>query len=173
MICQDNSPITDHRLPITGELPGLYLHVPFCRGKCPYCDFYSVPALSLIDEWVSAIGQEAVLYKEEFSTFDSLYVGGGTPSVLSRDSFLRLLDALRGTFEFAANTEITVELNPEDATAGTRQVPFGRELYIEQDDFRENPPKQFVLGSHTSEETIAGLLARSVCRRHRWEHSPA
>jgi putative oxygen-independent coproporphyrinogen III oxidase len=142
MIDYNRSPITDHRSPITGALPGLYIHVPFCRGKCPYCDFYSVPALSLIERWHSAIEQEALLYREHFSLFDSLYVGGGTPSVLSADSFQRLLHILRNAYAFAADTEVTVELNPEDTTAalfkalrssGVNRLSFGVQSFDDRE----------------------------------------
>jgi oxygen-independent coproporphyrinogen-3 oxidase len=95
---------------------GLYVHVPFCRAKCPYCDFYSTPALSLVDNWLRAVKKEAVLYKDEFSTFDSLYVGGGTPTVLPDDAFGTLIAFLQHHFAFAEDTEITVEVNPEDVS---------------------------------------------------------
>ena len=95
---------------------GLYIHVPFCRAKCPYCDFYSTPALSLVDDWLHAVRKEAALYRNRFPTFDSLYFGGGTPTVLSDEAFRKLTSALRGLFTFAENTEITVEVNPEDVS---------------------------------------------------------
>ena len=97
-------------------MPGLYVHVPFCRAKCPYCDFYSTPALSLVDDWLRAVQKEAALYKDRFPEFDSLYFGGGTPTVLSDDLFADLIAFLRGLFTFAEDTEITVEANPEDVS---------------------------------------------------------
>jgi putative oxygen-independent coproporphyrinogen III oxidase len=98
------------------ELPGLYVHVPFCRGKCPYCDFYSTPALSLVEAWLAAIRREARFYTDSFPAFDSLYFGGGTPTILSDDAFRQLFDFLSSQFMFADDTEITVEVNPEDVT---------------------------------------------------------
>lgn len=98
------------------ELAGLYIHVPFCRAKCPYCDFYSTPALSLVEAWIESLRKEALLYTDAFPTFDSLYFGGGTPTILSNDAFEKLIDFLRGRFIFADDTEVTVEANPEDVT---------------------------------------------------------
>jgi putative oxygen-independent coproporphyrinogen III oxidase len=94
----------------------LYVHVPFCRGKCPYCDFYSTPALSLVEVWLSAVKKEALFYAGSFPAFDSLYFGGGTPTIVSDDAFKDLIDFLRHHFMFADNIEITVEANPEDVT---------------------------------------------------------
>ncbi len=114
----DHSPqFTAHCSPLTQNcLPGLYIHVPFCRSKCPYCDFYSTPALSLIPAWLESLKKEAILYSRSFSLFDSLYLGGGTPSLLSSDQLRDLFSFLRECFTFAAESEITVEANPEDVT---------------------------------------------------------
>jgi oxygen-independent coproporphyrinogen-3 oxidase len=98
------------------EPAGLYVHVPFCRGKCPYCDFYSTPALSLVKPWLESLRKEALFYTDRFQAFDSLYFGGGTPTILSDDQFQELVDFLRDHFIFAEDTEITVEANPEDVT---------------------------------------------------------
>jgi oxygen-independent coproporphyrinogen-3 oxidase len=95
---------------------GLYIHVPFCRGKCRYCDFYSIPSVSGVPEWLRGIDREARLYGERFSSFDTLYLGGGTPSLLSTKDLTRLLDGLRSVFSFCPDAEITLEANPADVT---------------------------------------------------------
>jgi len=96
---------------------GLYVHVPFCSGKCAYCDFYSVPAdPDRIERWLRALAREAALFTEVFPVFDTLYLGGGTPSVLRETDLARLLDTLARTFRFAPAPEITLEANPDDAT---------------------------------------------------------
>ena len=97
--------------------PGLYVHIPFCKTKCPYCDFYSITDLSLIDSWLEAFQKEIALYKGEFSAFDSLYLGGGTPSLLNNRQMETLMNTLLTNFAFAHNTEITIEVNPDDVTA--------------------------------------------------------
>ncbi len=97
-----------------GPLPGLYIHIPFCRTKCPYCDFYSTTSLSLIPAWLEAVQKEVLLYQDTFSRFDSLYLGGGTPTLLSDGELATLMDSLRFHFRFAPDPEITLEANPDD-----------------------------------------------------------
>ena len=99
------------------KLPGLYVHIPFCKTKCPYCDFYSIVDQTAMDRFLAALKQEAVLYKKVFQQFDSLYFGGGTPSLIDEKGFTEIFTALRTQFTFSPDTEITVEMNPDDVTA--------------------------------------------------------
>jgi len=96
--------------------PGLYIHVPFCRTKCPYCDFYSITSLSLVSDWQEALLREIMAYKDRCGAFDSLYLGGGTPSVLSERNLATLFERLFKDFTFSPGTEITIEVNPDDVT---------------------------------------------------------
>jgi len=96
--------------------PGLYVHVPFCRTKCPYCDFYSLTSLSRVPEWREALLREILLYKNRCCTFDSLYLGGGTPSVLGTRDLEKLFESLFRYFGFSPYAEITIEANPDDVT---------------------------------------------------------
>jgi putative oxygen-independent coproporphyrinogen III oxidase len=106
--------------PVNGEFhpakahPGLYVHVPFCQSKCPYCDFFSIPSLEWVPHWLQGIQQEACHYRELFAPFDSLYLGGGTPSLLADTQLTALLNCLWSSFEFVADSEITIEVNPDD-----------------------------------------------------------
>lgn len=93
---------------------GLYVHVPFCKGKCRYCDFFSVTGNELVEPWLHAVCREASLFADEWGEMDSLYLGGGTPSVLSHEQLAYLLDRLRLQFRFSADTETTIEMNPDD-----------------------------------------------------------
>jgi putative oxygen-independent coproporphyrinogen III oxidase len=102
--------------------PGLYVHVPFCKTKCPYCDFYSEASLSSIPDWLEAMKREMVLYRDRFTRFDSLYLGGGTPSLLPERDLENLLFHLRTHFVFSVDTEFTVEANPDDITSGKLAV---------------------------------------------------
>jgi oxygen-independent coproporphyrinogen-3 oxidase len=95
---------------------GLYIHVPFCRGKCRYCDFASGTDLALVPEWLAALDREAQFYRDFAPRFDTLYLGGGTPSLLTPDELAGLLHRLMGQFAFAPDTEITLEANPDDLT---------------------------------------------------------
>jgi len=97
--------------------PGLYIHVPFCQSKCPYCDFYSITDETLISAYLAALDLEARLYRDQFPAFDSLYLGGGTPTLLDGAQLGALVDNLRRHFHFAADTEFTIEANPDDLTA--------------------------------------------------------
>jgi oxygen-independent coproporphyrinogen-3 oxidase len=101
-----------------GTPPGLYVHVPFCRTKCLYCDFYSVTDTGSEDAWLAALDHEASLYEGRFGPFDSLYIGGGTPTVLDEGRMGSLFHTLRRRFAFSDDCETTVEANPDDLDAG-------------------------------------------------------
>lgn len=89
---------------------GLYLHIPFCRSKCPYCDFYSVvPNGNVISAYTAALCKRLDAYHSY--TFNTVYFGGGTPSLLGGAQIAELLTHIR----FTADAEITVECNPSDA----------------------------------------------------------
>ena len=110
--------------------PGLYVHIPFCRSKCPYCGFASVPSLGLVPRWRDAVKKEISGYSKRFPPFDSLYLGGGTPTVLGLSVLGELMDALRAGFSFTADTETTIEANPcdldRDTVAGLRALGIDR-----------------------------------------------
>lgn len=99
------------------EPPGLYIHVPFCRTKCPYCDFYSQTTLSLAPVWLKGLRREIMHCKARFGIFDSLYLGGGTPSLLRKEDLDILMEDLFHHFNFSPGAEITIEANPDDLTA--------------------------------------------------------
>ncbi len=96
---------------------GLYVHIPFCRSKCPYCDFYSVASTSLRPAWMKALKQEIMLYKDRFGPFDTIYLGGGTPSLLTPGELEDLMVCLRKNYRFSDDAEITIEANPGDMDA--------------------------------------------------------
>ncbi len=107
--------LTTGHWPLT-TLPGLYVHVPFCRSKCHYCDFYSLTDCTLIPNWLAALEKEAGVYNDRFGPFDTLYIGGGTPNLLDAPQITALLDCLRRHFSFSPDTEVTLEANPDDLT---------------------------------------------------------
>jgi oxygen-independent coproporphyrinogen-3 oxidase len=123
-------------------LPGLYIHVPFCRSKCPYCDFYSSTSASLIPDWLRTVEREALLYRDCFGAFDSLYVGGGTPSLLDSRQLSALMGVVLSHFRLTADTEMTVEVNPDDITLdkllfyrelGFNRISVGAQSFNDQD----------------------------------------
>jgi oxygen-independent coproporphyrinogen-3 oxidase len=93
---------------------GLYIHIPYCMGKCPYCDFTSQPFTpGEIDVYLSALVEElAVFSRGNRRIVETLYVGGGTPSILSRDQLTALFTAIREFFTLLDDAEITLEINP-------------------------------------------------------------
>ncbi|MBN2645579.1 MAG: radical SAM family heme chaperone HemW [Desulfuromonadaceae bacterium] len=102
-------------------MPAVYLHIPFCRAKCPYCDFYSLPASAdaEIDAYVALLCQEIRLCNEVGMgdpAITSLFLGGGTPSLLSVEQLSRLLDALVQRYGFVSQAEISMEVNPGTVT---------------------------------------------------------
>lgn len=91
----------------------LYIHIPFCIKKCIYCDFLSVTYdESYAKEYVDALCRELVLKKDSAKALKTIYIGGGTPSVLPEESFKQLFRSIRNNFEFSSGIEITVEANP-------------------------------------------------------------
>lgn len=107
---------------------GVYIHVPFCVRKCAYCDFYSLPsALSLRDAYTDACIAQ-IRAEASGIPVDTVYFGGGTPSVLGAERLIRILDAVRERFDVSANTEITLEANPLDLTDASilREAGFNR-----------------------------------------------
>ncbi len=94
--------------------PGLYLHIPFCMRKCGYCGFHSITDLAQIPSFLEALRREMALRRTEKDAFDTLYIGGGTPSLLSPVQAGRLLADLRFSFRIDPDAEITFEANPSD-----------------------------------------------------------
>jgi oxygen-independent coproporphyrinogen-3 oxidase len=140
-------------------LPGLYIHIPFCKCKCPYCDFYSVIDETLISAYLAALDAESRLYREQFPAFDSLFLGGGTPSLLNAGQLGALMASLRRQFAFAPDTEITLEANPDDITADKlavfRELGINRlSLGVQSFDEAE---LRFLGRRHTAGQTLAAI----------------
>ncbi|MFV0527794.1 MAG: radical SAM family heme chaperone HemW [Lachnospiraceae bacterium] len=102
----------------------LYLHIPFCVRKCAYCDFLSFPlSQSLLEEYTDALLQEIYSYKEEGRAWrvPSVFIGGGTPSLLGHHQLQRLMQALFEVFAIEGDAEITLEANPGTIHEGVAQ----------------------------------------------------
>ena len=93
---------------------GLYIHVPFCRSKCAYCDFYSITETSQVESYLHALSREMEHYREFAPLFNTVYIGGGTPSCLCTRQLADILRHIRKNFVIAPDSEITVEVNPGD-----------------------------------------------------------
>lgn len=102
---------------------GLYVHVPFCRSKCAYCDFYSITDHARVDAFLEALSREMEHHRGFAPAFDTVYVGGGTPSCLTADRLADMLRQLRSAFPVVPDAETTVEVNPGDVdTAFLRRL---------------------------------------------------
>jgi oxygen-independent coproporphyrinogen-3 oxidase len=99
-------------------MAGIYLHIPFCKQACHYCDFHFSTNLSLTDEISNAMMREIEIQKNYLkdNLIETIYFGGGTPSILSAKQLTDLLNTIRLTFQVSVNAEITVEANPDDLT---------------------------------------------------------
>jgi oxygen-independent coproporphyrinogen III oxidase len=97
------------------KLAGLYIHIPFCRTKCPYCNFYSQTDLSVLPDFIEGLDNEMRMAAQGFGgPFDTVYIGGGTPSVLSPGQMEKILAGVQEHFRLAPETEFTLEANPGD-----------------------------------------------------------
>ena len=95
---------------------GLYVHTPFCVKKCRYCDFYSISDFSLTSRFLAALKQEMQLNSAIPLVFDTLYIGGGTPSVLAPVAIEQIIESASRYFSFVSDCEITLEVNPGTVT---------------------------------------------------------
>ena len=124
---------------------GLYIHIPFCRQKCKYCDFLSFPCTSeqVYGEYVTAVGLEMDMRREDCAGYetDSVFIGGGTPSLLSPEDLTRLMEKVRENFRVTDDAEITIEANPASLTrdkiaaylaAGINRISIGIQSFDNQ-----------------------------------------
>ena len=99
-------------------MSGIYIHIPFCKQACHYCDFHFSTNLKKKDEMVLALAKEIEMRKSEFQDeiVETIYFGGGTPSILQIEDLKFLIDAVYKNYKVVENPEITVEANPDDLT---------------------------------------------------------
>ena len=96
---------------------GIYIHIPFCKQKCFYCDFASTAKKvdeTLYEQYINALCQEITMYQALFPDIciDTIYFGGGTPSILPPDLIIRALNTVKANFILSSDIEITLEANP-------------------------------------------------------------
>lgn len=140
-------------------MAGIYVHIPFCRLKCAYCDFYSVIPAGCgkgvgsskpttggrdIDRYVSAIAGEAVMRREELQgeRVETLYIGGGTPSVLEPEKIGNIIKVLDEVYGINGLKEFTIEVNPDDVSEGyirslvelgVNRISMGVQSFVDQE----------------------------------------
>lgn len=94
---------------------GIYIHIPFCKQKCHYCDFISYANKEdKKDDYVEAVKEEITQRADLEKTIDTIYIGGGTPSFLKVEKIEEIIEAIRRNFKVEKQAEITIEINPRN-----------------------------------------------------------
>ncbi len=141
-------------------MAGLYIHIPYCKQKCHYCDFHFSVSLRTKDALLESLVTELLLRKEEIKEpIETIYFGGGTPSILSLDNLSRIFDAITDNYKISTNLEITLEANPDDLSKsylnGLRNLPINR-LSIGVQSFHE-ADLQFMNRAHSAVEALNSI----------------
>ncbi|HLY69438.1 MAG TPA: radical SAM family heme chaperone HemW [Puia sp.] len=125
-------------------MAGIYLHIPFCKRACHYCNFHFSTSLALKNDFVSALLKEA-LFRQQYlrhEIIETIYFGGGTPSLLTNDDLHQISSELKATFEIKADAEVTLEANPEDISVeklrgwralGINRLSIGVQSFFDED----------------------------------------
>jgi oxygen-independent coproporphyrinogen-3 oxidase len=140
---------------------GLYIHIPFCLSKCGYCSFYSINSVDLIPEYIASLKKEIKHYRDVFSSFDTVYIGGGTPSLLTTKQFIEIFTSIYKYFNIDTDSEITLETNPGDISFNylnkIKNLGINR-LNIGVQSFDDKVLK-FLGRRHSAKEAIAAIEA--------------
>ena len=113
-------------------MAGIYIHIPFCKQRCTYCDFYTEVAPQFIPTYIDSLIKELQFRKDYLNNapIDTIYFGGGTPSILNYEQFKAIFDVIYKLFTIADHAEITFEANPDDLTleflTSMQALPFNR-----------------------------------------------
>ncbi|MCC5942937.1 MAG: radical SAM family heme chaperone HemW [Balneolaceae bacterium] len=142
-------------------MAGLYIHIPFCKQACSYCDFYFLTRQQLREPFLEALSEEIYSYKETRYTSEpvtSIYLGGGTPSLLNESQLSGIFKVLHDVFDLQP-VEVTMELNPDDVTAeylsmirslGVDRASMGVQSFHEE-------ILSFMHRAHSRDEALAAL----------------
>lgn len=172
-------------------MAGVYIHIPFCRKACHYCDFHFSTSLKEKDALVDSLCEEIELRKDYLKdkNISTIYFGGGTPSLLEEDDIKKILDKVSKHFTLAPDTEITLEANPDDLSkeklkalknAGINRLSIGIQSFYDEDLIlmnRTHNAKQAVSAVKDAQDTgfsnisidlIYGLPNLSM---QRWQHN--
>ena len=142
-------------------MAGIYIHIPFCKQACNYCDFHFSTSMKMKVDFVKAIIQEIELRKDVFANkfISSIYFGGGTPSLLSKEELDMIFEKLYESFTIDADAEITLEANPDDLNFDKilqlKDTPINR-LSIGVQSFRDEDLK-YMNRTHTAIEALNSI----------------
>lgn len=142
-------------------MAGIYIHIPFCKQACHYCDFHFSTSIKKKDEMIRALVRELQLRQNEFlgETVETIYFGGGTPSILPVTDIRWIIDTVYELFTVTENPEITVEANPDDLSEvqikalsenGINRLSIGIQSFFEQD-------LKLMNRAHNAEEALKSL----------------
>ncbi|NDW08102.1 radical SAM family heme chaperone HemW [Dysgonomonas sp. 520] len=142
-------------------MAGIYIHIPYCKKRCVYCDFFTQTDMVQRVSYVDAVCKEISLRKNYIGAepIETIYWGGGTPSLLSREDFVRVFEAIFREFEVVPDAEITLEANPDDLDSAyirmLRSLPFNR-ISIGIQSF-DDDELLFLGRRHTAERAISAI----------------
>ncbi|GER94772.1 coproporphyrinogen III oxidase [hot springs metagenome] len=121
----------------------LYIHIPFCIKKCVYCDFYSIPFKSKIaEDYIKALCKEIEFRKGLVGNLTTIYIGGGTPTILTENEIARLFEAIKDNYAINPDNEITIEANPRTITSqkaeklldlGINRISIGVQSFVDNE----------------------------------------
>ncbi len=141
-------------------MTGIYIHIPFCISKCPYCDFYSFNGdEKQKDSYLDAVLSSLERYKGRITEIDTVYIGGGTPSVFGGERLSRIIEYIRECFTLV-NPEITVECNPSSVDAelmkalagsGVNRISMGMQSAVDSE--------RKALGRHSDKKQVEKALS--------------
>lgn len=125
-------------------MAGIYIHIPFCKKRCIYCDFYSSTDNRLVDKYIDAlcIEIESRLHEIDKNNITTIYIGGGTPSQLSATQLGEIINFIKSKIDFSLIEEFTIEVNPDDVTYdyikecitfGINRVSMGIQSFVDEE----------------------------------------
>lgn len=152
-------------------MAGIYLHIPFCKKRCIYCDFYSTTSINYKDEYIECLKKEIVLKKKYITDkkIETIYFGGGTPSQLSPQDIESIIQHIYQTYDVADNPEITIEANPDDlkenfvlnlSKTHVNRISIGIQTFNDE-------RLKFLNRRHNSDEAIEAV---KMCQNYKFEN---
>ena len=148
-------------------MSGIYIHIPFCKKKCHYCDFYITLNKNNVSKLIEAIKFELILRKNFLNknSIETIYFGGGTPSMISPNYIGNIIKEIKNNFSVNSNIEITIEANPDDISLdnllkwkkyGINRISLGVQTLNDN-------LLNFINRSHDKKTAIASIK-KNVCR---------
>ena len=142
-------------------MSGIYVHIPFCRQACTYCDFHFSTSLQSVDKMIASLEKEIILRKNYLHNEDveTIYFGGGTPSLIETSFINRLMRVIRNEYNVSTDAEVTVEANPDDLTiekceqlysAGVNRLSIGIQSFSDAD-------LKFMNRAHNSKQALTSV----------------